>query len=118
MKLLQRKKQLPENPWNNFQKTLRIDFFWIWRFDEFFFLIISVDKDEAVREEKAAARKSMKEVEESAGLLERPSDDDLDDEVKLINGFDLGTPLTLQATQHVTGNFYFIFSFPTKVLSF
>ena len=45
----------------------------------------------------------MKEVEESAGLLERPSDDDLDDEVKLINGFDLGTPLTLQATQHVTG---------------
>ena len=73
--------------------------------------IISVDKDEAVREEKAAARKSMKEVEESAGLLERPSDDDLDDEVKLINGFDLGTPLTLQATLHVTGNFYLFFHF-------
>ena len=77
----------------------------------FCLLIISVDKDEAVREEKAAARKSMKEVEESAGLLERPSDDDLDDEVKLINGFDLGTPLTLQATQHVTGNFYLFFHF-------
>ena len=75
----------------------------------FFFLIFSVDKDEAVREEKAAARKSMKEVEESAGLLERPSDDDLDDEVKLINGFDLGTPLTLQATQHVTGTYLYLF---------
>ena len=75
----------------------------------YFSKIILVDKDEAVREEKAAARKSMKEVEESAGLLERPSDDDLDDEVKLINGFDLGTPLTLQATQHVTGNFSCMF---------
>ncbi len=82
---------------------LLVDFFEQDDLTRFFLFIISVDKDEAVREEKAAARKSMKEVEESAGLLERPSDDDLDDEVKLINGFDLGTPLTLRATQHVTG---------------
>ena len=60
----------------------------------------------------------MKEVEESAGLLERPSDDDLDDEVKLINGFDLGTPLTLQATQHVTGIFYVLFHFLLKSVHF
>ena len=43
----------------------------------------------------------MKEVEESAGLLEEPDSDD--DEVKLINGFDTEMPVSLQAYQHVTG---------------
>ena len=42
----------------------------------------------------------MKEVEESAGLLE---DNDEDEEVKLINGFDPDMPLSLQAAQHVKG---------------
>ena len=43
----------------------------------------------------------MKEVEESAGLLEEPDSDD--NEVKLINGFDTEVPVSLQAFQHVTG---------------
>ena len=44
----------------------------------------------------------MKEVEESAGLLESPPDSD-DEEVKLINGFDTIVPLSLQALAHITG---------------
>ena len=53
-------------------------------------------------EEKA--KKSMKEVEESAGLLESNSDSD-DDELIMINGFDPEMPISLQAFQHTTGNF-------------
>ena len=50
--------------------------------------------------EQANSKKSMKEVEESAGLLEDFSEDE---EIKLINGFDPDIPLTLQAAQHVKG---------------
>lgn len=46
-------------------------------------------------------KKSMKEVEESAGLLEDSGDEN--EEIKLIMGFDLEMPLSLQAFQHTTG---------------
>ena len=43
----------------------------------------------------------MKEVEESAGLLEESSDED--EEIVMINGFDPEVPVSLQATHHVSG---------------
>ena len=43
----------------------------------------------------------MKEVEESAGLLEGSSDED--EEVAMINGFDPEMPISLQANLHVGG---------------
>ena len=49
----------------------------------------------------------MKEVEESAGLLESPPDSD-DEEVKLINGFDTIVPLSLQALAHITGKIFYL----------
>ena len=62
------------------------------------------DKFEADEEKAEEKRKSMKEVEESAGLLESNSDSD-DDELIMINGFDPEMPISLQAFQHTTGNF-------------
>jgi hypothetical protein len=58
-------------------------------------------------EEKTAYRgrhgkKSMKEVEESAGLLEGDSDED-DNEIAMIMGFDPEMPISLQAYQHTAG---------------
>jgi len=50
---------------------------------------------------KTNAKKSLKEVEESAGLLE--DSDSGDEEVRLICGFDPDVPVSLQAIHHVTG---------------
>jgi len=50
---------------------------------------------------KTNAKKSLKEVEESAGLLE--SNDEDDEEVRLICGFDPEVPVSLQAFHHVAG---------------
>ena len=46
---------------------------------------------------------SYKEVDETSGLLESESSEDEDEEVRLINGFDIALPVTLQANIHLTG---------------
>lgn len=52
-------------------------------------------------EDESSGKKSMKEVEESAGLLE--DSDGEDEEITLIMGFDMDMPISLQAAQHTTG---------------
>ena len=46
---------------------------------------------------------SYREVDENSGLLESQSSEDEDEEVRLINGFDIALPVTLQANIHLTG---------------
>ena len=46
---------------------------------------------------------SYKEVDETSGLIESESSEDEDEEVRLINGFDIALPVTLQANIHLTG---------------
>lgn len=46
---------------------------------------------------------SYKEVDETIGLLESESSEDEDEEVRLINGFDTGLPLSDQLKLNLSG---------------
>ena len=53
---------------------------------------------------------SYKEIEETTGLLESESSADEDDEVRLINGFDIALPLSGQVKNNLSGKRLVIFS--------
>ena len=48
---------------------------------------------------------SYKEVDETSGLLESESSEDEDEEVRLINGFDTGLPLSDQLKLNLSGKY-------------
>ena len=62
----------------------------------------NADEDASDRE-KENHKKSMKEVEESAGLLESAGEDD--EELVLINGFDVDMPISLQVQNYAPETF-------------
>ena len=53
---------------------------------------------------------SYKEVDETMGLLESESSEDEDEEVRLINGFDTGLPLSDQVKLNLSGKYTCFFA--------